>query len=99
MGFVTLPCASAITCGWPPRAGRLEWTGNPRLLEAKAYALLAMSEWGHLRRLARAPNWSGETQSPEVRSALRHFGIAPIPDLNGSNRRHRIKAKADVRVG
>src|ERR1700757_3187009 len=27
-----------------------------------------MSHLGHLRRLARAPNWSGETQSPDVRS-------------------------------
>jgi hypothetical protein len=46
MGFVTLPCASAITCAWPPGAGRLERTGNPSLLEAMAYTLLAMSELG-----------------------------------------------------
>jgi hypothetical protein len=36
-----------------------------------------MSELGHFRRSTRVPLWSGEPQRPDVRSLLRHVGVAP----------------------
>jgi hypothetical protein len=35
---------------------------------------------GHSRLLGRVPRWSGVTQQSEVRSALIHFGVAPITE-------------------
>ena len=36
---------------------------------------------GQFRRSARVPHWSGEPQRPDMRSALRHFGVAAQADL------------------
>jgi hypothetical protein len=36
---------------------------------------------GHFRRFVRVPKCTAVPQQPEVLSALRHFGVAPIPDL------------------
>ncbi len=36
-----------------------------------------MTTMRHFRRSARAPHWSGEPQRPDVRSLLRHVGVAP----------------------
>jgi hypothetical protein len=74
MGFVTLPCA-AITCAWPPRAGRLGRTGNPSLLEAMAYTLLAMSELGQSRRLGNVRRWSAHQPIATITGVCPNFAL------------------------
>jgi hypothetical protein len=74
------------------RRERVAWSGQgtPRLLEAKAYALLAMSEWDHFRRSGRVPNLSRLIRLSEMRSPLFHFGGAPLAEVEGPRRAVRI---------